>query len=1192
MAKIFLGKYFPPSMVTKLRNEITNFRQRPGESLFKAWECYKLSIDRCPNHNMLPVTQIDTIYNGLTLRHRDTINAAAGETFMKRRHEECYDLIENMTAHYNDWDTSAQSMERETEVTKDTMPPTNNGSTKDVQPSVVQIETHVPNSEPVVAPVVEPVKAPLRNEITNFHQRPDESLFEAWECYKISIDRCPNHNMLPVTQIDTFYNGLTLRHRDTINAATGGTFMKRHPEECYDLNENMIAYHNDWDTSVQRSESSSSITSSSNLKIPPLAKLKTYMRREPIIKVVILTNLKETVICLAIVRTIISDHQGLIRIKTEAIKIRTTKIGIKERIMEMFRGTTKEETNSSKELVMVKTRLQLIKLQEDLKGITTRSGITYQGPPIPATSSPPKVVECETEVTKDTVPPTNNESTKDFQLPPNSKPSIPYRSRLHDQKPRVKSNDQKEKFIQIFQDLNFNTSVAYALILMPKKTRGPLLIPCDFLGMDECLALADLVASINLMPLSVWNKLSLPELSPTCMTLKLADRLISRLVGVAEDVFVKVGTFHFPTDFLVVDFDADPRVSLIIRRSFLKTEHSLIDVYEGELTIRVGNKAITFNLDQTSRHSANYDAMSVNRIDIIDVVYEEYSQEALGFSMSGNLTPSTKPIVSTSSPTLTSFRDSDFFEETDAFLAIDDEPISPEIDESYYDLEGDILLVEEFLNDDPSSPPLPPQELKVVEPKNENSFIDEPPMVELKDLPPHLEYAFLEGDDKLPIIIAKDMKDEEKTALIKVLKSHKQALTWQFSNIKSIDLEFCTHKILVEDDFKQAVQHQRRTILFGLSEDIYAAVDSCETAQEIWLRVQQMMKGSDIGIQEKKAKLFNEWERFTSNEEESIESYYHRFLKLMNDFKRSKHFSEKISSNLKFLNNLQPEWSRHVTIVHQTKDLHIADYTQLYDFLKYNQKEVDELKAERLAKTQDPLALMANSNNPYAFPAPHQDQSSLNQNYLKQSMPNPEDITDPTTAMNMTLTLMAKAFKLNYSTPTNNNQRISSNPRNRQIAQPGNMGPDRKMQMVGGNDGNQFRQYAGQNARNLNGYNAVQNVRNQVAQNPRVHNVVQENGNQNLNGNGNLVAARAEGNTAGQNGNQIRCYNCRGVGHYARNYTVRPRRRDAAYLQTQLLIAQKEEAGIQLQAKEYDLMAAAADLEEVDANCILMANLQ
>ncbi|GJR30069.1 hypothetical protein Tco_1106301 [Tanacetum coccineum] len=140
--------------------------------------------------------------------------------------------------------------------------------------------------------------------------------------------------------------------------------------------------------------------------------------------------------------------------------------------------------------------------------------------------------------------------------------------------------------------------------------------------------------------------------------------------------------------------------------------------------------------------------------------------------------------------------------------------------------------------------------------------------------------------------------------------------------------------------------------------------DELTDKEEIWLHVQQMMKGSNIGVQEKKAKLFNEWERFTSTDGESIESYYRRFSKLMNDFKRNKHFPKKIANNLKFLNNL----------VHQTKDLHVADYTQLYDFLKFNQEEVNELKAKRLAKTHDPLALMAHSQNPYNYPVFHPDQ--------------------------------------------------------------------------------------------------------------------------------------------------------------------------------------------------------------------------
>nr|GEV25950.1 reverse transcriptase domain-containing protein [Tanacetum cinerariifolium] len=552
----------------------------------------------------------------------------------------------------------------------------------------------------------------LRNEITNFLQRPDESLFEAWERYKLSIDRCPNHNMFPVTQIDTFYNGLTLRHRDTINAAAGGTFMKRHPEECYDLIENMTTHHNDWDTSAQHSESSSSITSSFDTKIaalkdemteinknlmrPPLAILKTFMLRDPI----------------------------------KFMKMNTASSS--------GSGTLPGNT--------------ITNLKEDLKGITTRRGTAYPGPRIPTTSSSP-VVERETETTKDTVHATINRSTKDVQPP-----IVPTEYLI------LTSEPVNSLIIEPVASPKFPEKLGYP---------GKFLIPCDFLRMAKCLAFVDLGASIDLMPLSMWNKLSLPDLSPTYMTLKLVDLLISRPVGVAEDVFVKIGTFHFPADFVFVDFDADPRVSLILGRSFLKTKRALIDVFEGKLTLRVGKEAITFNLDQTSRYSANYNDMTANRIDVIDMACEEYSQEVLSFSnviSSGNLTPYYDPIVSTTSPTLTPFENSDFLlKEVDAFLALEDDPTSSKVDQSYLDSE-----------------------------------------VELKDLPPHLEYAFLEGDDKLPVIIAKDLSMEEKTALITVLKSHKRAIAWKLSDIKGIDLEFYTHKIHIEEDFEPAVQHQRR----------------------------------------------------------------------------------------------------------------------------------------------------------------------------------------------------------------------------------------------------------------------------------------------------------------------------------------------------------------------------------------------
>nr|GEU32698.1 reverse transcriptase domain-containing protein [Tanacetum cinerariifolium] len=398
--------------------------------------------------------------------------------------------------------------------------------------------------------------------------------------------------------------------------------------------------------------------------------------------------------------------------------------------------------------------------KEDLKGITTRSGTAYQGPTIPTTSSSlAKVVERETEVTKDTMPPTNNGSTKDIQplVVQIETPILNCKFIVAPiielvVTPSIKSLlTNKDKLYELVRTpMNEHCSVVF-LKKLPKKLGDPdkFLIPCDFPGMAECLTLADLGASINLMPLSVWNKLSLPEPSPMCMTLELADRLISHPVGVAKDVFVKVGTFYFPVDFVVIDFEADPRVPLILGRSFLKTERALIDVFERELTLQV-----------------------------------------LGFSdviASGNPTLYYDSIVSTSSPTLTPFGDSDFLlKEVDAFLALEDDLTSSEVDQSYFDPKGIIFLIKAFLNDDPLlTPPnqgnyLPQvrKEHKICEAKTDKSSIDEPPEVELKDLPPYLEYAFLEGDDMLPIIIVKDLSNKEKTA--------------------------------ITEDFEPAVQHQRR----------------------------------------------------------------------------------------------------------------------------------------------------------------------------------------------------------------------------------------------------------------------------------------------------------------------------------------------------------------------------------------------
>ncbi|GJZ50894.1 reverse transcriptase domain-containing protein, partial [Tanacetum coccineum] len=594
-----------------------------------------------------------------------------------------------------------------------------------------------------------------------------------------------------IHQLDTFYNALNSNDQDSLNSAAGGNFLDKIPRDCQRIIKRKSKVHNSRNKPVVAKV----ILSSSTLGISPdVAELKDMVKA---------FDKKNQSVLRAPVKARVAPAQAvrqLILIKEIPVIEARLLIKFDLPVFLPFNKTkeiTKTVTTKTGGIITTKakfidprfTKLHLTKLrlrkhkarvhslviplltQEDLKGITTRSGVAYQGPTIPTTSSsPPKVVERETEVTKDTVPPTNNGSTKDVQplvvqiqsqVPnsepvvapvsapmPNPKPSIPYPSRRNDERRREKANDQIEKFYEIFKDLSFEISLADALILMPKfastlkalignkeklgeMARTPLnehcsavllkklpeklgdpgkfLIPCDFPRMDECLALADLGASINLMPLSVWKMLSLPELTPTCMTLELADRSISQPIGIAEDVDVKVGKFQFLADFVVVDFDADPRVPLILRRSFLKTGCALIDVYEGKLTLRVGKEAITFNPDQTSRYSSNYDDNLVNRIDVIEMDCEEYSQEILGFSdviASSNPTPYYDPIVYTSSPTLTSFGDSDvLLEEVDAFLALEDDPTSPKVDDSYYDPKGDILLLESFLNDDPSLPP-------------------------------------------------------------------------------------------------------------------------------------------------------------------------------------------------------------------------------------------------------------------------------------------------------------------------------------------------------------------------------------------------------------------------------------------------------------------------------------------------------
>nr|GEX05737.1 hypothetical protein [Tanacetum cinerariifolium] len=390
------------------------------------------------------------------------------------------------------------------------------------------------------------------------------------------------------------------------------------------------------------------------------------------------------------------------------------------------------------------------------KAITTRSGMSYKEPPIP----PPGVEQQDKAITMDTELP----STEDIQ--PSFANALVHMSKFAPKFKKLLNN--KDKLIEITKTpLNENCS-AVVLKKLPEKLGDPgrFLIPCDFLEFDNCLALSDLGASNNLMPLSIWKKLKLPTLN-------------------------------------------DPKMC-------------------GD------TPSISYN---------NFE--SLNKVDLIDETCEEYSQEVLGFAdvVSDEVSTSYyEPIVSNSSQNLTPFNASDFLllEEADAFIAIDDEPISPEFDATNYDPEGDILILEALLNNDPKPPPsnrkdyFPSvqKDLKVVEPKNNHSFDDEPPEVEFKELPPHLEYAFLGDNAKCPVIISKDLSVNEKSALINVLKLRKKAIAWKLTDIRGIDLELCSHKILLEEDFSQKRLRIRRCN-FRLPSDIQSKEATLQVVYDV-----------------------------------------------------------------------------------------------------------------------------------------------------------------------------------------------------------------------------------------------------------------------------------------------------------------------------------------------------------------------
>nr|GEU48236.1 reverse transcriptase domain-containing protein [Tanacetum cinerariifolium] len=714
----FVNQFFPPSKSTHLKNEISHFTQRFEETFGEACDRFKEMLRAFPHHRFSELTQIDTFYNGLTEQDQDSLNAVAGGNLLNKTTREALKII------------------------------------KKIQGSISNL-VEIVNKQ-----VIAPAKAVEKTGVTC------GGAHTYYDC--IATD---SNNPIVCAATGSF-NQVSPPNRASHQIPPPGFAPVQNNPIRFNQGQgnyfNQANNFNQGNNFNMRNNFQSNQVPNNQIQSGIPNELSSYM--------------KSNEIMIKSMQNQINVLRGDFNKQEEKLRRNLNDD------MRSILGSFFQNQPSTPGTLPINT---VPNSKGEMKAVTTRSGLTYEGLPIPTNSPLEKVDEQNTEEILDKEHSNCPGSTAQFQPPvvpisilkhdvpmTQPKPTIPYPSSFADAlllMPKFASIIKsllanKDKPFELAKVLLKENCLAILLKKLPEKLGDPgkFRIPCDFLGMEVCHALADLGASINLMPLLIWKKLSLPELTLTRMTLELTDRSITRPKGVAEDVFVKVGKFHFPTNFVVVDFEADPRVPLILGRSFLRTDHALIDVYGEEITLKVNDKSVTFNLNQTMRYSSTYDDNFVNRVDVIDIACEESVQDVLDFQYNPKSSSPTfvsesliserdsckEPIVKSSSPTLTPFGESDFFlEEIEYFL--NDDSIPTGIENSVYDPKGDILFLENF-------------------------------------------------------IIAKDFKDAEKEALINVLKSHKWAIAWKISDIKDIDPRFCTHKILIEDDYKPAIQSQRR----------------------------------------------------------------------------------------------------------------------------------------------------------------------------------------------------------------------------------------------------------------------------------------------------------------------------------------------------------------------------------------------
>nr|GEW88437.1 hypothetical protein [Tanacetum cinerariifolium] len=700
----FINQFFPPSKTTYLRNEITNFLQKPNETFNEAWERFKDLLRQCPHHGFSELHQLDTFYNALNPNDQDALDSAAGGNFLDKIPRECLSIIESKSK-------VRYSRSRITDSRTNTNAPLSSS----LPSKSFELQQIAASLEDKLDIRMNRFEKSL-NDMKNSFITPTAPL-KAVEEVCVTCGDNHNYNQCPLTRgndFPVFHDNI-----QQFQAAAVGNFIQNCNQNVSNQmrppgfnqpthqNNNQSRYQgNNFNQNQNHQNNQGAIYQNHpqqalNYQAPAQQYTVTHTKFEAY------TNANDA-------------NMNNLQLKFNNFqknqqdfqkKFKQKQDDFQNQMMNFMQNLYNNKPSSSSSL----PSNTIPNPKGEAKAITTRSGMTYKEPPIP----PPGVEEQEpTEETMDTELPNTEDiqpllvqvqvpEDKSFEKPsvviPKAKTNLPYPSRLVKEKIREKDDILAAKFMEIFRDLHFELSFADALVHIPKFTPmfkkllnnknklieltktplnencsavvlkklleklgdpGRFLILCDFFEFDNCLALAGLGASINLISLSIWKKLKLPTLNDTKMVLELADRTISKPTGVAKNVFVKVGKFYFPADFVVLDSIADPRVLLILERPFLSTAHAIINVHEREIIIRQDQQSLTI---QCGDIPSTKKVEQINKINFINAGGIDFDSEEIENFLNGDSIP----------------------------FGVEDSP---------FNMEEDIIFLESLLREDPIPP--------------------------------------------------------------------------------------------------------------------------------------------------------------------------------------------------------------------------------------------------------------------------------------------------------------------------------------------------------------------------------------------------------------------------------------------------------------------------------------------------------